>query len=399
MASSGHIRKRGNWWCAVIELPKDAATGKRRQRWLSGFRTRKEAQAALNQALRELDTGTYVDPARETVREFLARWLRDYAELHVSRTSYEHYVRVLRQAEQGLGEVRLDRLRAVHLQRWCADLLRRGTAPGSVRHYLGIVSHALGAAEKWGLLARNPCEGVTLPQSRREEREIPDRADVRALLETAAEDWLRMAIALAYGVGLRRGEVLGLRWRDTELGDLPQLHVRQTLQAGTGGELRFQPPKSERSRRSLRLPGPLAEALRQHRRAHPEAELVCCESDGSPVKPDRLTYRYRCLVRDTGHTWTFHDLRHAHATLLLESGVDLRVISDRLGHASIQTTADIYAHVTRRLRDDAASKAEAALGEALFESAVCNRFANPSPPPLAAPEYRHETAHPEDDFA
>ncbi|MFN3653263.1 MAG: tyrosine-type recombinase/integrase [Armatimonadota bacterium] len=270
-------------------------------------------------------------------------------------------------------------------------MLRRGVSPVTARHYLGIFDHAMGTAITWGLLTRNPCDGITLPKARRSERQIPDRSDIRGLLGAAPEAWLRMAIALAYGAGLRRSEVLGLRWLDVELGAISWLHVRQNLQVGEGGEIRIQVPKTERSQRSIRLPEPLAKALTAHRETQPVSEFVCCDETGASINPARLSRRFGEVARKVGGTWTYHDLRHAHATLLLEQGVDVRVIQDRLGHASIQTTSDIYTHVTRRLRDDAANRAETALQEALFGGAVCKRFADPALPPLSAPDSRHET--------
>jgi integrase len=167
---------------------------------------------------------------------------------------------------------------------------------------------------------------------------------------------------IALGTGMRLGEVMGLRWQDVDL-EAGFARVRQTLQV----TMEFDTPKSHRSTRSLSLPSFLVDALKRHKKtqnerrlmlgeAWREFDLICERGDGQPLRPDTISKQFRTIARAGGLDVTFHGLRHTHASLMLESGADLKVTSSRLGHSSISITADLYTHV--------ASKAEKAATEA-----------------------------------
>jgi len=226
-----------------------------------------------------------------------------------------------------------------------------------------VLTQALSQAVRWGLLAQNPASLAQPPRPRRPEPVVVDEALARRILERSRGTLVELPAAVALGTGMRRGEILGLRW-----GDLDDAYtvamVRRSLQVSSGG-LRFHEPKTRKSRRTVALPAFLHPYLASHRadqearRAslaeswHP-GDLVIDRGDGSPVHPDSLSSRWRkFLVRSGLPHVRFHDLRHAHATLMLQKGVHPKIVSERLGHASVGITLDTYSHVLPSMQTEA----------------------------------------------
>jgi integrase len=190
------------------------------------------------------------------------------------------------------------------------------------------------------------------------------REQARALIEGTRDDPRHALYVTALGTGLRQGELLALRWQDVDL-SRGELHVRHSLGRFTR---ELSPTKTERSRRTLRLPGSVVAALAAHREAQtviPVSGLVFCTPDGKPLHSVNVTLSLQRTLRRLGLPQRrFHDLRHTFATLAIEAGEDIAVVSRALGHSSVATTADIYLHVTPAMRDGLAARMEAVLGEA-----------------------------------
>jgi integrase len=228
-----------------------------------------------------------------------------------------------------------------------------------------VLAQALGQAVRWQLLASNPAAGAQPPRPRRPPRQVVDPELLRRLLEAVAGTWLEVPAAIAAATGMRRGEILALCWSDLDPG-LTLLRVQRTLQPTKDG-LVFDQPKTPRSRRTVLLPEFLRPFL-EHQRADQErrrsadsdgwakTDLVIDRGDGNPVNPDTLSAGWARFLRRHGFPQVrFHDLRHAHATLMLTQGVHPKVVSERLGHASIGITLDTYSHVLPTLQQDAAN--------------------------------------------
>lgn len=237
-----------------------------------------------------------------------------------------------------------------------------------------VLHAALRQAVRWQLLVRNPADAVEPPRPPRRELQVPDAAEVRDLLAAADGTPYGPLVRLAVLTGMRRGELLGLRWGDVDL-DAAVLHVQQSAQRITGQGMIFRQPKTRLSRRSIAL-SPVAVALvRQHRRrqaetrllagsAYEDQGLVFTSGLGSPVEPGNLLRGWSKIVAVAGAPHVrFHDLRHAHATLLLRQGVHPKIVSERLGHASIAITLDTYSHVVPGLQEAAAAQLDALLAD------------------------------------
>lgn len=379
----GHIRKRGaRSWAIKLDVGRDPITGKRRTKWHTVHGTKRDAERECNRLLHELETGGYVEPTRLTVAEFLSRWLDDVRP-NLRPKTFERYDQIVRHhLIPALGHHPLLKLQPLHVSAAWSKGLAQGRRDGTgglsaqtVKHHHRILSQALKRAVRWRLVARNPAEDVDPPRPQRKEIAILSREETATLLKAINHTRLYIPVLLAVTTGMRRGEVLGLRWRDVDLED-GALSVAQVLEQTSDG-LSFQPPKTARSRRLITLPALTVNALRSHKARQAQERLklglgrdddglVVCRSDGQPVQPRSLTHEFtRQVKRAGGRRVRFHDLRHTHISHLLQNGVHPKVASERAGHASVSITLDVYSHVMPGMQEEAASRIDEFLGTVL----------------------------------
>ena len=369
----GSLRKRGEQtWEVRSELGRDPDTGKRRFRYQYVQGTKKQAEQALTATLHRRDTGTDVVPTRITVGEFLDRWLRDYAEVNVAPSTFQRYRQIVNRLKPHLATVRLQALRPAHIQETYGSLLRAGLALRTVLHHHRVLRQALQQAVRWQLIAHNPADAVTPPRPERTEMRTLDPSGVHRLLDGCADEQLRALISTAVTTGMRLGELLGLRWSDCDLagGTIYLSRAAQYL-AATG--VTFRTPKTSRSRRSIALSIDAVAVLRAHRARQLEArlavgpgyrngDLVFATAGGDPIPPYRVSATFSTLVKRLGiGPLRFHDLRHTAATLMLRAGVHPKIVSERLGHATVAITLDTYSHVLPDMQRDAAAALEVVL--------------------------------------
>lgn len=368
----GAIVKRGRSWSYVLYLGRDQDR-KKRQKWVGGFRTRRDAEEALTQALDRVRTGTWADPGRITVAKYLDEWLDGIRPTLRPKTamSYEDVLRGLvipRVGSLRLVDLTAPRIRVLHTQ--LIESGRRkgsgGLSPRSVQYAHRILSHALKDAVDHGLLVRNPASLVKPPRVPKPPMRVWSAEEARHFLAAVADDRLCALWALLLTTGLRRGEVLGLRWEDVDV-KRRRLAVRQTVVA-IGYDVDISEPKTMAGRRSVSLDPTTVAALKTHRRrqseerlragpAQDESGLVFTTEDGSMIHPDRISKVFAQLIEQHKlPTIRLHDLRHTAATLALTAGVHPKVVQERLGHANITITLDTYSHVVQGLQDDAADK-------------------------------------------
>lgn len=377
----GSIRKRyAGSWTVIADLGRDPATGKRRQLWRSVKGTKRDAERLLVELLHERDSGLERPTGRQTVGQYLQRWLDDYVAGSVAPSTASHYQRIVRKVLiPALGSVELAALRPQAIQSLYGRLLRQGRADGtgglsakSVLRYHQVLHAALHHAVRWRLLARNPADAVQPPRAPRRELTTIGAADASRLLSAADETPIGSLARMAVMTGMRRGELLGLRWRDVDLA-AGLANIQQTAQRIDGQGWVFRQPKTRLSRRSVALSPDTVRMLAVHRRAQLEArllagpayqdrDLVFANALGTPVEPGNLarTWRRVLAAAGVGHV-RWHDLRHAHATLMLSAGVHPKIVSERLGHASIGITLDTYSHVLPGMQATAAAQLDALL--------------------------------------
>jgi len=221
-----------------------------------------------------------------------------------------------------------------------------------------------------GYIGRNPCELVDPPSPRGRTMRTLSAFEVGLLLDSARDNYYYPVVYTAVSTGLRRNELLGLRWRDVDL-DLLSISVSQTLYKGRG-RVEFKEPKTEYSRRRVSMTPKLALFLREYKAERESLycqlgvtltldDLVFTNEKGKPIDPSTLTHNFGRIVKRAGLVARFHDLRHSYASLMLAAGVHPKIVSEALGHSTVAITLDIYSHVTPGLQEAAAKQLDSLL--------------------------------------
>jgi integrase len=316
------------------------------------------------------NSGITYDAGKLTVEEHLRQWLSDSVRDTVRRSTYERYESIVRvHLIPTIGRIKLKTLTPAHVRGLYRAKLDVGLAPRSVLHIHRTLSKALKQAVMDGLIPRNIADAVKAPQAHKKEVKPLTPAEVTLLLSAASGDRLEALYITAVHTGLRRGELLALKWTDVDL-DAKTLSVQGSLDKdGT-----FNPPKRSKSRRTEKLTSQAAEALKGHRARQNEErlqlgslwedrDLVFPNRSGKPMNADNLYHRgFKPLLKKAGLSgFTFHSLRHTCATLLLSKNVNPKIVSEMLGHATISQTMDTYSHVMPGMGDIAAEALESAL--------------------------------------
>jgi integrase len=376
----GHIRQRSpdSW---ELRYSGGIKHGKRRVITTTVRGSRRDAEKELRRLLRTIDTGEHVDPTRMTVGHWMGAWLITVKDEVAPRTHERYSEIVANFLVPELGAIPIGRLAPAHIQtaysKWSTAGRRDGKAgglsPRTRRHIHRILSAALVRAVAQQIIARNPTDVFRkrLPKIEPKPMRTLSLEQSARLLEAVGHTRIYWPAMLAIATGMRRGEIFALRWKHVDL-DRGSLSVMQSLEQTRGGGLRFKSPKSDRTR-VITLPAFAIEELRRLRRLQAEEllsvgvrqsgeTLVCARADGEPLQPQSLTHQFTRLISripDIPRV-RFHDLRHSHATQLLLAGVHPKVAQERLGHASITTTIDLYSHVTETMQTDAAARLDQA---------------------------------------
>jgi integrase len=387
--SQGHIRQQGKGsWELKFDLGRDPLTGKRITKYATFHGTKRKAQEELTRLLAHRNEGSYVDPTRMTVAEYLRHWLAADIDRRVAaRTATRHRGIVEQNIVPRLGHVPMRKLTAVHIEAFEAELQRegwikqrrapkngeqpgpRGLSAQTVIHIHRTLSQALSHAVRLGVLLRNPAAQVKPPRPDRREINILGKDEISTLLAAAKGTPLYVPVLVAVTTGVRRGELLGMRWSDLDL-KAGTLTVKQSLER-IKGKVAFKAPKTKTSRRSITLPSATVKALQEHRSAQAEERLILglgrdprglvfIRPDGEPLDADSLTKAFARLIAATGVTpITLHGLRHTHISHLLMDGVHVKVVSERAGHANINITLSVYAAYIPSMQADAALRVDA----------------------------------------
>lgn len=356
MARRGHgegsiYKRKDGRWVASIMLEN------RKRKEFYG-KTRKEVQEKLKVALRELQQGTLVTGPQQTVAQYLNEWLKVHKQV-IRPRSYERYEAIIRlHLVPMLGKLPLQKLTGQHLQQLYTEKLESGLSSTTVSAIHSMLHTALDDAIKLGILTRNVCEAVSPPRKVHKEMKPLTPEQVRQLLEVAKGHPQEALFILALATGMRRGELLGLKWQDIHF-EKGVLQVQRALtRMPTGLGYKETEPKTRKSRRSIVLTAFAMEALKKHQakqlemkiaagNAWEEHDYVFCTAAGKHLHPghDVLEELKKLLKKAALPDVRFHDLRHSTATLLLSKGVHPKVVQEILGHSEISMTLDTYSHV------------------------------------------------------
>jgi integrase len=360
-------------WTCRVDVP--GADGKRTQKRLSAP-TRKELEAMVAKVLHGLTTGSYVEPTKTTVGDYLSNHWLPAIESTVRPATVARYRQMVKgHLDPGLGKLVLAKLTAAHLQRFYADRLAAGLSPTSVNNFHMVLHRALDQAIKWKMIGINPCDGAEPPRRARTEMKTWDAEQVKAFLTATEGHPLHALYRLALLTGMRRGELLALRWQDIDL-KRGALAIRRTLTRDVTDHWMMGEPKTAAGRRAIALPASCVAALKRHQTAQKarmvqyrdiwqETGLVFDRGDGAMLHPNVPYETFRRLAAEHGLPLIrFHDLRHTSATMALAGGIHPKIVSERLGHSSISMTLDRYSHVSMSMQQEAADRLDQMAGGA-----------------------------------
>jgi integrase len=363
----GSVYRSGDRWVGAVDL--GYVNGKRKRKRVTAA-TQAEALAKLRKLQAQVERGAAdVDP-QATLSTWLETWLATLVDARVEAgrlrpsTSASYRAHVAGHLVPSIGRVRLAKLTPQHVRQLHADLRGKGLSPATVGRVHATLRKALSDAVADELLVRNVAKIVPPPSAPRPEVAPLTLDQARALLAAVRDTRHEAAYVLMLTVGLRLGEVLGLRWSDVDLA-AGELRVRQQLRR-VDGALRFSPPKSSRSRRTVSLTAIAVDALTRHRARQTVTTLdglVFPSRVGTPMEPRNLQRHWSRLRGELGLPAVRpHDLRHSAASLMLAGGVPMRAVMETLGHSSIALTADTYSHVMDEVRRDVATRMDGVLG-------------------------------------
>jgi len=362
--------KHGTWGFA-LSAGKDPATGRRIYVRKMGFPTKRTAQVERARLVDQIATGRY----RRDQGMTLGQWLPDWLDRRIreglrpsTAVMYRRYVE--RDLVPSLGGYRLSDLRHHHVDRYLQGQLAAGRGTVTVHRIHAVLSSALSTAHRLDLVESNAASNIGLPPERPQRRAVWEPSQLAAFLQVAESERLGPLFTIAAFTGLRRGELLGLQWPDIDL-ERGELVVRRQRTYAGSHAVEGEAKTAAGQNRRLGL-GPVAIAAFRSWRQTQDAERelwanqwrgdlwVFTREDGAPLLPQFVTKRFEYLVdRAQLPPMTFHGLRHQHASLMIAQGIDLAIVSKRLGHASIAITNDLYGHLLRDANKAAAEAAEA----------------------------------------
>jgi integrase len=381
----GHIRERSpGRWAIVLEV-RNPETGKRKRKWHSFKGGKREAQIECARLIADLDSGAYLEPSKTTVSAFLDHWL-NHIRSQISPRSFERYSEIIaKNIKPAIGAVILAKLRPAQISAAYDKALsggRRdgtgGLSPATVVYMHRLIKQALAHAVRWQLLARNPADAVDPPKIERATMTTYDMTQTAELLGSIQGSRIAIPVMLGILCGLRRGEIAALRWKYVNLRS-SQMSIVQSAEQTKAG-IRYKEPKSGKAR-TVALSASVVAELRRHKVQQAEELLrlgirqsedgfVYAREDGQPIQPRSISQAWReKLATLTLPRIRFHDLRHAHATHLLGSGIHPKIASERLGHSKVGITLDLYSHVLPGMQEDAAARVDEAFQMALKKRA------------------------------
>ncbi len=368
----GYVKKEGSSWYFSTDVGKDPITGKRKRKKQRGFKTKREAEKALALIEAEVYKGTYSEPSNEHLSVHLSNWymVKKNSVGFQTAETYKGYIK--NRIVPYIGHYQLSKLTASVLQNYVNELKEEGLSSATIKKIYNILKGALDHAVNMDLLPVNHITKIQLPKIIKNDLKVWDTSQLQLFLEHIKGERLYPAFYLAITTGMRKGEFLGVRWKDIDFQN-GIVYVRQTL--SKDGKRLIPGAKTEASIRSIKLTRECIEVLLQHKPIveneklslgieYVDEDLVNCTSKGTPINPNNFSRTFLRLIKESGlPRIRVHDLRHSHATMLIAGGVNAKVISERLGHSNIKVTLDTYSHVLPSMQEEAANRIDELLSK------------------------------------
>ncbi len=367
--------KLGDTYSAMVRVP-DPVTGKEKLKKKT-FKGKKEADDWLTETINAVNRGTYTEPAKTTVRDWLTDWLKSYGKQNLAPTTYQGYKIIIeKHLIPELGAIALRDLKPKHIRDYYTKTLESGRRDGKVKalgaslspttvsQHHRVLREALQHALELEMIYRNPADAVKPPKKVKHEINFLPAEDANKIIDLFKGSYMYMPVFLAVTTGARRAEILGLAWSDVDL-KKGIINIRRGLYITKEQGLFFKEPKNKTSKRAVAISPTVVRVLKAHKteqkktklsfgKNHDEKDLVCSLQDGQLIHPSTVTKMFQVTSEAAGYKITFHQLRHAHASYLLQQGVHPKVVSERLGHSNIAITIDLYSHIAPTMQREAA---------------------------------------------
>lgn len=378
------IKKRGKTWTYVLDVGIDPSTGKRKRKSKGGFKTKGECRNKASKIITKVESGSYFEISDILVKDFFLKYLDTIKQnlSHKTFTTYKYFTNYY--LIPRLGKMKLRDLKPLHIQDTYNDILKY-RSPTTVRHIHNFLHKALKVAVKWRLITDNPSDDIEKPKRAKTEMSVLNENQLNLLLKELENFSLYIACIIAATTGMREAEICGLTWQNVDL-DNKIIYVRTQLQK-INGVLKLVPPKTNNSKRKIKLPNILVNLLikikenqdenkKYFGEAYDSTDFVYAQSDGRPYDPGYVSRNFNRVTRQYKHNFInkdgqvesktivealcipsirFHDIRHTHVTLLLKSGVSVKVVAERLGD-TVDTILHTYAHVLPDMQKEAVEK-------------------------------------------
>ena len=355
-------KKHGSYYVRVELGPDPENPDKRKQKWIKVDGGKKAAETLLTETLKQLNDGQYVEPVDMTLGEYLTDWL---TKVQVRPSTLDTYKwAVEKQIIPSIGKIELHKVRPIDIENHNAKILKKDISPTSARYQFRVLSIALKKAMRLKLISLNPCDAVDPPKKAKFKASILSPKQLQVLLKDSSDTDYYLPILLATTCGLRRGEACGLCWTDVDL-DKGIMSVRNSLGYKDRKPI-LMPTKTDNSERTIKIPKMVIEILKKSKKiylanklafgeAYDKRDFIWCWENGTPRNPDWLTHQFKEILDKSSLPMVrFHDLRHSHASYLIQEGVPIKTISDQLGHSSTSFTQDIYGHMMPPMQQKAA---------------------------------------------
>lgn len=368
--SFAFIRKRSKNYIVYLEY-KDKESGKKHQKNMGSFDKKRDASKKLTEIKDQIYNEELALPNAYNLEIYLLDFLNKYKS-NISITTYNCYFRICKKyIIPMLGKYKMEDLRPIHIQNYVDDLVGI-LAPQTIKLHINILNLAFKRAYKLRLVRENIVEYIEVPRIKKFKNDIYDTDSLIKLLKVCENSTLKLPIYLASGLGLRISEILGLTWDNIDFNNntitINKITVRNDK------KVILKSPKTESSERTISAPKEIILMLKEYKKKQLESKLsgqisnslnlIFFDKNEQPIAQDVLSKKFSRFLKDNDLSHIrFHDLRHSHVTMLINSKIPIKVISERVGHSNINTTLNIYAHTLKEMDSEASYK----ISETLFK--------------------------------
>lgn len=364
----GTVRKKGNNWYYAFDT--GMANGKRSRVERYGGQTKKQAQAALRIALQEFENGgSVIRLSNMNVHQYFMYWHENYVKKELKPNTQSNYLNIIKKyIDPSIGNFRIRSISPATIQDLVNNLGKTDLSKHTVEIIVTVIREAFKkAVYPYQLIKEDPARYITMPKYRDDNRKTREKLKIITMQQykqilsiTPPSNPFYIPLQIAFGTGMRRGEVCGLTWANVDF-DSHTIDVKQAMMQEVKGAFSIITPKTVASYRTISIGDSLVDLLKQHKkhqmeerlrygRYYYESNFVCTKENGKPVTPNTIKYQCDRIQKELGFPFNFHSLRHTHATMLLENGANIKDIQARLGHSRITTTMDTYSHVTHKMQ-------------------------------------------------